>query len=100
MKQAYRHGEICLLKIANLPKGLKQTKTNVLMTGSHSNSHTFDNGKIYLEENGQTFGYLVAENTKLFHPEHSPKGCKMKDGIYQLIKQQEWLPDGFRPIID
>jgi len=100
MKQAYRHGEIALLKIDTLPKGLKQTKTNILMTGSHSNSHTFDKGKIYLKEDGQTFGYLVAEDTKLFHPEHSPNGCKIKDGVYQLIKQREVTPDGFRPVID
>jgi len=100
MKQAYRHGEIALLKIDTLPKCLKQTKTNILMTGSHANSHTFNKGKIYLKEDGQTFGYLVAENTKLFHPEHSPKGCKIKDGVYQLIKQQEFTPDGFKPVID
>ena len=100
MKQAYRHGEICLLIIDKLPKGLKQVKSNVLMTGSHSNSHTFDKGKLYLNEDGQTFGYLVAENTKLFHPEHSPKGAKIKDGIYQLIKQREVTPEGFRPVID
>jgi len=99
-KQCYRHGEICLLKIDTLPKRLKQTKTNVLMTGSHANSHTFDKGKIYLKSDGQTFGYLVAESTKLFHPEHSPKGCKIQDGIYQLIKQQEFTPDGFKPVID
>lgn len=99
-KQAYRHGEICLLKIDKLPKGLKESKTNVLMTGSHSNSHTFDKGKIYLKSDGKTFGYLVAKDTKLFHPEHSPKGAKIKDGIYQLIKQQEYTPDGFKPVID
>jgi hypothetical protein len=99
-KRLYRHGELGLLVISTLPKGLKETKTNVLMTGSHSNSHTFDKGKIYLKSDGQTFGYLVADNTKLFHPEHSPKGAKIKDGIYQLIKQQEVTPDGFRPIVD
>jgi hypothetical protein len=99
-KQAYRHGEICLLQIDKLPKGLKQSKTNVLMNGSHFNSHTFDKGKIYLKSDGQTFGYFVAEKTKLFHPEHSPKGCKIKDGIYQLIKQVEFTPDGFKPVID
>ena len=96
----YRHGEIGLFQIDKLPKGLKKTKTNVLMKGSHANSHTFDNGEIYLTNDGQLFGYLVAKDTKLFHPEHSPKGCKIKDGIYKLIKQQEYTPDGFVPVLD
>lgn len=100
--QCYRHGEIALLKISKLPKGLKETKTNVLMTGYHSNSHTFDKGKLYLKQDGQTFGYLVAKDTSLLHPEHSPKtgDAKLPDGVYQLIKQNEFTPDGLVPVID
>lgn len=102
MNKAYRHGEILLLKIKSLPKGLKETKTNILATGSHSNSHTFNKGKLYLKEDGQTFGYLVAKDTSLLHPEHSPRigQAKLDDGVYQLIKQQEYTPNGFRPVVD
>ena len=38
----YRHGEVGLIGIKSFPKGLKETKTNVLMNGSHGNSHSFD----------------------------------------------------------
>jgi hypothetical protein len=101
----YRHGEICLLQIKSLPKGLKETKSNSLMSGSHGNSHSFDNGKLYLKEDGFTFGYLVAKDTTLLHPEHgigkgALKKAKIEDGIYQLIKQQEWIADGFKQVID
>ena len=99
--KAYRHGEILILKIKSIPKGLKEEKTNVLMTGSHGNSHTFTSGKIYLKQDGQTFGYLRAKNTTLLHPEHGVKGkAKIADGNYQLIKQVEFTPSGLVPVID
>ena len=102
MNKAYRHGEICFLSIDKLPKGLKETKTKIIETGSHGNSHTFDNGKIYLKKEGQfVIGYFKAKNTSLFHPEHSPKGeAKLPDGSYQILKQAEHTPAGLLPVID
>lgn len=101
-KQAYRHGEILLLKISKLPNGLKKSESKVLMTGSHGNNHSIDTGNFYPTNDGTTFGYLVAKNTHLLHPEHKEKSgyCDIKDGIYQLIKQQEYTPDGLIPVID
>lgn len=103
MTKAFRHGEIAFVKISKLPKGLKETKTNLLMAGSHGNAHTFNTGKLYLKkENDFVFGYFIAKDTNLLHPEHSPKigDAKLPDGIYQLIKQQEFTPAGLVPVID
>ncbi len=104
MKQkAYRHGEILLLKIDKLPKGLKASTSKLIMQGSHSNSHTINNGKLYFKKEGDfVFGYLVAKNTSLLHTEHSPKvkDAKIEDGIYQLLKQNEYTPQGLIPVID
>lgn len=107
MKQkAYRHGEVLLVKVDKFPKDLeqsKQSKSKVIMTGSHGNNHTIDNGKLYFKKNGDfEFGYLVAKNTSLLHPEHSPKvgKAKIKDGIYKLIKQNEYTPQGLIPVKD
>lgn len=105
-KQAYRHGEVLLVKIEKLPKSLMESKTKVLMTGSHGNDHAIDSGKLYLikpKEGDFAFGYLVAKNTSLLHPEHQDaktKKCKIKDGIYQLIKQTEFTPEGLIPVLD
>lgn len=101
-KQAYRHGEILLLKVNKLPKGLAQSESKIIMVGSHGNNHSIDTGKLYFKEDGATFGYLIAKNTKLFHPEHKEASgyCEIKDGIYQLIKQQEYTPDGLIHVID
>ncbi len=105
-KQAYRHGEIVLVKVEKLPNGLEVSKSKIMMTGSHGNNHSIDTGKLYFTEpiDGDfTFGYLVAKNTNLLHPEHKDKKtgkCKIQDGIYQLIKQNEYTPSGLIPIID
>ena len=102
-KQAIRHGEVLLVKVDSLPKGLKVSNSKVFMIGSHDHNHSINNGKIYfVKENDFVFGYLVAKNTSLLHPEHSPKikDAKIKDGVYQLIKQQEFTPEGLVPVID
>ena len=73
------------------------------MSGSHGNSHSIDNGTLYFKkENDFVFGYLVAKNTNLLHPEHKDETgkAKIEDGVYQLIKQQEFTPQGLVPIID
>lgn len=102
-KQMWRHGEIGLLKIDSLPTGLELSNTKIIMTGSHGNNHSIDNGELYFTtENNFAFGYLVAKDTSLYHPEHKDETGKVKieDGIYQLIKQNEYTPDGLVPIID
>lgn len=101
MVEVYRHGEVALVKVKSLPKGLKKVDTKIFMVGSHGHNHSIDNGELYfINEGTYGVGYLKAKNTKLFHEEHSPKGVKIKDGIYQLLKQQEFTPQGLIPVID
>lgn len=102
MKQkVYRHGEILLVKVKSIPKGLKVSDSKTLMVGSHGNSHTISEGKIYFKDEDQyIYGYLRAKNTKLFHPEHSPQGDKIEDGNYQLRRQVEFTLEGLVPIRD
>lgn len=103
-QQGYRHGEIALIKVTEIPEGLVPSQTKVFMTGSHGNDHSIDNGTLYLLEKpeGFVFGYLEAKNTSLYHPEHKEKDGKasIDDGFYKLVKQQEHTPDGLIPVID
>lgn len=100
----YRHGEIALIGIVKLPETLEKSDNKVIMTGSHGNNHTIDKGELYFKKEGDfSFGYLVAKDTHLLHPEHKEKNgksCKIADGIYQLIKQNEFTPEGLVPVID
>ena len=114
MNKNYRHGDCGLFEVAELPKGLKESKSKVLMTGSGGHHHAFEHGQFYPEtdnarvHNGTVIGYLVANNrTKLLHPEHGKivKGkdlreAKIEAGIYELRKQVEDTNDGFKPVED
>ena len=103
MKQkVFRHGEILFVKISKLPAGLEETKTKILMQGSHGNSHTFDNGKLYLKKEGQhIFGYFRAKDTALFHAEHGTNGkANLPNGVYELRRQSEFTSAGLVPVID
>lgn len=97
----YSHGEISFVTIDKLPNGLTEINTNVFAKGKTGNSHTFKGGKIYLKNKGQFIvGYFEAKGTKLYHPEHSPKGAKLPDGVYEIRKQSEWVNGELKQIID
>ena len=97
-----RQGDVCLLSVKSLPKGLKASKETVLLAnGSGGHSHTFTNGTFYPKVEGDfVIGYLKAKGTKINHVEHSPKGDKIKDGIWEVRRQVETTHEGLRPIID
>ena len=105
----YRHGDLALIQVKELPKGLKKEETKILMIGSNNHPHSFDNGEFYLKkENNFVFGYFVAENnTNLYHLEHGNKikgenlrKAKIKKGIYQLRNQCEDTNQGMKPVVD
>lgn len=99
----YRHGEIAFIGVDSLPEGLEKSESRTIMTGSHGHDHSIDKGELYFKkEDDFTFGYLVAKDTNLLHPEHSPKigDAKLEDGIYKLVKQNEFTPEGLIPVID
>ena len=99
---AVRQGDLAYIKIDKLPKELKETKTNiVLQNGSGGNSHSFKGGKFYKKEDGQfIIGYLKANKTKIYHTEHSPKGDILKDGFYEIRRQNEETINGLKQVID
>ncbi len=94
-----RHGDLALVKIKSLPEGLQESKTNVMLSGSHGHNHTVDRGKIYLKKvDDFVIGYLVAKDTTIQHEEHG--NFKLPNGVYELRRQQEFTPQGLVPVID
>ena len=68
----YRHGDLALIGVKALPKGLKKVASHILMTGSGGLHHTFDRGQFspLTVGDGLTFGFLEAKKTTLAHYEH------------------------------
>ena len=101
MTKAIRHGEICFVEISSLPKDLEEANTKITIQGSHGNSHSFDNGKLYFKEDGYIMGYFQAKNTMLFHAEHGKDGkANLPNGNYEIRRQKEFTPSGLTPVID
>ncbi len=107
MKQKlYRHGEISFCQINELPKGLTETKTDTILTGSNNNPHNFSGGKIYFKNvNNFIFGYFHAQNTILKHREHGEgkgkiKTAKLPNGFYELRKANEVVNKELKVVID
>ena len=99
--KAYRHGEMVFVETNKIPEGIPESKTNVFAKGNTGNNHTFRGGNIYLKDNGQFIkGYFKAKNTKLFHPEHSPEGASLPDGVYELRKQSEFINGELKQVVD
>lgn len=106
MKKGIRHGDMALIQ-AKLPKGLKDSKSNILLdSGSGGHTHSFTGGTFYPKVDGDfIIGYLKAKNITLFHPEHGKgkgvlKEVKILDGVYEIRKQVEYLHDGMREVVD
>jgi hypothetical protein len=97
-----RHGDIAFVEIEKLPKGLKSVKTNKIMEGgSGGNSHTFKGGIFYPKVDGSNIiGFFKAKDTKLYHIEHSPEGCKLENGVYEVRRQVEYTHEGMKQVID
>ena len=104
----YRHGDLALIGIKKLPRGLKRAKTKVIIQSSGGNAHSIDNGTVYFKDVDEyVFGYLAAKNTSLYHKEHGKKGtnkslkvAKIDDGIYELRHQNEKTHEAMRRVED
>lgn len=105
----YRHGDLSLIGIKNLPKDLEVTEIDIIMTGSHGNDHIVKNATLYLQQSGDFIvGYMVAkQGCILYHIEHGDKiegkplrEAPIEPGIYELRKQCEDTNEGMKPVID
>ena len=105
----YRHGDIALIGIKELPTGLTKATTNIIIDQdqtSGGNAHSFKRGEIYFKNvDTFVFGYLEAKNTTLFHAKHGEgkdalKTAKVEDGIYELRRQNEETHEGMRVVVD
>ena len=98
----YRHGDIALIKIDKLPEDLKPSKNNIIIeNGSGGNPHSFNGKGILYKKSIDNFiiGYIKAEKgASINHIEH--KEMMIKIGVYEIRRQQEFTPEGMRPVID
>ena len=98
----YRQGDVLVIPVSTIPKGLKKTKKVTLalgeVTGHH---HTIHSGAVgYANDVDALVDYLeVTEDAAdLTHQEHST--IPVPKGTYQVIKQVEYTPEAIRNVRD
>ena len=91
----YRHGDILLKQIADIPKNAKLLNTKVLAEGEATGHlHEFM-GKVKIYDIDSTTSEEITskfveilEASQLTHPEH--KTLIIEPGNYQVIRENEW----------
>jgi len=105
--KAIRHGDLVLVNIGKLPKGILPSQTKTLMQGSGGNNHDVSGATFYPNNVDQyVFGYIYAgEECHLLHPDHGDGDGNIKTalipaGIYELRRQFEHQHSSMTQVID
>jgi len=94
----YRHGEIFLQKVTELPKNAKVSKHNSYIVGHSESGHHHvleSKTKFTVHEVSDAFNYLVLDApADLVHQKdvNTHATLTIDKGIYKVIKKQEYSP--------
>lgn len=100
-------GDMLITKIDALPSGVKETKDEngkyILAHSESGHCHVVNKQpgvKFYSNDNDPFIAYLVVDNTKCL-VEHergfdTHESIGLKDGIYEIRRQREYIAEGFR----
>ncbi len=94
-----RQGDILVIKIDKLPKGLKKVLDGVLVRGEVTgHSHKLVDGGVFKDKNGLLY-LVVAKKALLKHEEH--KSISLGKGLYKVLRQREYTnKDAVRIVVD
>ena len=93
-----RQGDLLILKVNGLPEEAVKLNHRILAEGEATgHMHELDSGELY-ESKGTMYFSVSGKNTILKHPEH--KQVTFKPGVYKVIRQREYEPNGWRRVSD
>lgn len=105
MPKMYRQGDVLLVKVEELPKKARKSKTDIVLRGEATgHAHRLVDGTIYRFRGEITRGeaaggshvvtwleqmFVTAKKgTSLVHDEHDP--IQIEPGVYEVIRQREF----------
>ena len=97
----YRHGDVLIKRVANLPTGSQKRPGNILAHGEvtgHSHRIRQAEAMQLWERNNTMFLQVIGEKATLVHEEHRP--LELTKGIYQVWRQREYRPDRYVEVED
>ena len=96
----WRHGDVLIAAIPELPEGGERRQSPVLVTGEatgHAHQiEKLEHAEIW-EINGQLY-LKVLDATRILHEEHLP--ITIPAGTYRVWQQREYTPQKIRPVSD
>jgi hypothetical protein len=97
----YRHGDILIAPVKEIPAGAKLRPTAILARGEATgHSHRIADLRTaeIFEAQGQTYLRILSERALLVHDEHAP--IDLPRGLYRFWQQREYSPEAIRPVVD
>ncbi|MGK7942962.1 MAG: hypothetical protein AB4058_00650 [Microcystaceae cyanobacterium] len=97
----YRHGDVLIKRIANLPKFCQGKEGTTLAHGEvtgHSHRIAQHNAVRLWEKNQTLYLEVIEPSATLIHEEHN--SIELPQGIYQVWKQREYRPDAYIDVED
>lgn len=106
MGQYYRHGDLLIQSIEEIPSGLQEKKDLVLLEGETTgHMHTLNKGIVYLPveapslNNDFLAGFIeLKEDATLTHQEH--EAIVLAPGKYKFYQQREYDEQEDRAVVD
>jgi len=86
----YRQGDVYIIQINKLPKGLKKKTDNILIhSDSTMHDHSLVKGIVYINKDGKLYAD-VSEDTQIVHTaDHDP--IDIPAGKYEIRRQQQHI---------
>lgn len=93
-----RQGDLLIVKVNGIPEDAVKKDSRILAEGEATgHMHELTGGEVY--EKGNTLYFRVDEKQiTLKHQEHG--ALTFEPGIYKVIRQREYEPEGWRYVAD
>lgn len=94
-----RQGDLLIIAVASLPEGIRPKDDRILAEGETTGHlHELDGGEVFTKNDALFFTVTQGCEVVLTHPEHHP--LTFAPGSYEVIRQREYRPQGWRHVSD
>jgi len=94
-----RQGDLLIIAAEQIPQTAVRKNSRVLAEGEATgHKHELTGGLVYEYQGELYFRVSEQEKVSLVHPEHKP--VEFTSGEYKVVKQREYVPNGWRNVQD
>lgn len=101
MAEMWRHGDVLIARVNEIPEGATPRGNVILaygeMTGHAHRVESPESAELW-DLNGVIFMRIVTANATIVHEEHKP--ITLPKGVYRVWKQREYTPGQIRDVWD